>query len=100
MEGGIIHGVSHCLFEQVHFAQGEVQESNFHDYRVLRMSEIPEIQVQVLASPENPPGGIGETGLPPVGPAIANAVAALTGGARLRQLPFTPDRVKAALKHV
>jgi isoquinoline 1-oxidoreductase beta subunit len=98
MEGGIIHGVSHSLFEQVHFAQGEVQESNFHDYRVLRMSEIPEVEVKVVAAPENPPGGIGEAGLPPVGPAIANAVAALSGGARLRQLPFTPDRVKAALK--
>jgi isoquinoline 1-oxidoreductase beta subunit len=98
MMSGIVHGVSHALFEQINFINGEVQESNFDSYRVMRMSEAPDIQVIVIPTPENPPSGIGEVGLPPAGPAIANAVARLTGGVRLRHYPFLPDRVKAALK--
>jgi isoquinoline 1-oxidoreductase subunit beta len=95
--GGIVFGISHCLHEQIIFVNGEVQQTNFNDYRVLRTSEIPEIQVQVLDSPSSPLGGIGEAGVPPVGPAIANAFAAATGGVRLRHYPFVPERVKAAL---
>jgi isoquinoline 1-oxidoreductase beta subunit len=95
--GGIVFGISHCLHEQIIFVNGEVQQTNFNDYRVLRTSEIPEIQVQVLDSPSSPPGGIGEAGVPPVGPAIANAFAAATSGVRLRHYPFVPERVKAAL---
>lgn len=96
MEGGILHGISHALYEQVNVGGGEVQEGNFDTYRVLRMSEAPEIKVQIVASTDAP-GGIGEVSLPPVAPAIANAVARLTGGKRLRHLPFLPDRVKAVL---
>jgi isoquinoline 1-oxidoreductase beta subunit len=96
IEGSIVWGVSHALFEQINIKDGEVQESNFHDYRVLRMSEMPEIHVQVLPT-ENRPGGIGEAGLPPVGAAIANAVAQLTG-TRLRHYPLLPERVKAAMR--
>jgi isoquinoline 1-oxidoreductase beta subunit len=96
MEGSIVWGVSHALFEQINFKDGAVQESNFHDYRVLRMSETPEIHVRVMPT-ENRPGGIGEAGLPPVGAAIANAVAQLTG-TRLRHYPLLPERVKAALR--
>jgi isoquinoline 1-oxidoreductase beta subunit len=98
MESGIIHGLSHALLEKLSLVNGEVQESNFNSYRVMRLSEIPDIHVQVLASPTSPPAGIGEVGLPPVGPAVANGIAALTGGARLRRYPFVPDRVLAALK--
>lgn len=98
MMSAITHGTSHALFEQINIVNGEVQETNFDSYRVLRMSEAPEIHVQVFPTPENPPSGMGEVGLPPVGPAIANAVARLTGGARLRHYPFLPERVKAALK--
>jgi isoquinoline 1-oxidoreductase beta subunit len=94
---GIIFGISHCLHEQITFVNGEVQQANFNDYRVLRMSEIPEIHVQVLDSPSSSPGGIGEAGVPPIGAAIANAFAAATGGVRLRHYPFVPERVKAAL---
>ena len=94
---GIVFGISHCLHEQITFVNGEVQQANFNDYRVLRMSEIPDIHVQVLDSPLSPPGGIGEAGVPPIGAAIANAFAAVTGGARLRHYPFVPERVKAAL---
>lgn len=95
--GGIVHGASHALFEQINIVNGEVQETNFDTYRVMRMSETPDVHVTVLATPENPPAGIGEAGLTPVGPAIANAVARLTGGVRLRHYPFLPERVKAAL---
>jgi isoquinoline 1-oxidoreductase subunit beta len=95
--GGITHGASHALFEQINLVNGEVQETNFGSYRVMRMSEAPEVQVTILPTPENPPVGLGEVGLPPTGPAIANAFAALTGGKRLRHYPFLPDRVKAAL---
>ena len=61
------------------------------------MSEIPPIEVKVIST-DNPPTGIGEAGVPVVAPAIANAVARLTGGKRLRQLPMSPDRVKTALR--
>ncbi|ARP99647.1 xanthine dehydrogenase family protein molybdopterin-binding subunit [Pseudorhodoplanes sinuspersici] len=94
---GITNGASHALFEQINIVNGEVQESNFDTYRVIRMSEAPDIKVTVIPSSDNPIGGIGQAGLPPTGPAIANAVARLTGGVRLRHYPFLPERVKAAL---
>jgi isoquinoline 1-oxidoreductase beta subunit len=95
--GGALHGVSQALHEQISFVAGAVREGNFNDYRILRFDEAPAIHVAVVGSPEDAPGGIGEAGLPPVGPAIANAVAALTG-VRLRRYPFTSDRVKEALR--
>lgn len=98
IEGAITHGASHALYEQINFVNGEVQESNFDSYRVMRMSEAPEVHVKVIPTPENPPTGLGEVGLPPTGAAIANAFARLTGGVRLRHYPFLPERVKAALK--
>ncbi|MGQ9368620.1 molybdopterin cofactor-binding domain-containing protein [Azospirillum sp. ST 5-10] len=97
MMTGITNGTGHALFEQINIVDGEVQESNFDTYRVIRMSEAPDIEVAVVPTPGAPFGGIGQAGLPPTGPAIANAVARLTGGVRLRHYPFTPDRVKAAL---
>jgi isoquinoline 1-oxidoreductase beta subunit len=98
MIAGITGGTGHALFEQINVVDGEVQEANFDTYRVIRMSEAPEIEVAVVQTPGSPFGGIGQAGLPPTGPAIANAVARLTGGVRLRHYPFLPDRVKAALK--
>ncbi len=96
VEGGIVYGISGALKEQVTFKDGVPQQSNFHDYQVLRMNEVPPITVKVMVT-DNAPGGVGECGLPPVAPAIANAVAKLTGGKRLRHLPFNAARVKAAL---
>jgi isoquinoline 1-oxidoreductase beta subunit len=96
--GGVTHGISQALHEQITFVAGVVLESNFNDYRFLRFGEVPDIHVEIIGSQNDAPGGIGEAGLPPVGPAIANALATLTGGARLRHCPFTPDRVKAALR--
>ncbi len=98
MIAGITGGTGHALFEQINVLEGEVQESNFDTYRVIRMSEAPEIEVAVVQTTGSPFGGIGQAGLPPAGPAIANAVAQLTGGVRLRHYPFLPQRVKAALE--
>ena len=97
MEGAITFGLGAALIEQINLKNGEPQESNFDSYHVLRMSEVPPIEVKVIST-ENPPTGIGEAGVPVVAPAIANAVARLTGGKRLRQLPMSPDRVKMALR--
>ena len=74
---------------------GAVVQSNFHDYPVLRMSDMPEIHTKIVAS-DGAPSGMGEIGVMAVAPSIANAVAKLTGK-RLRHLPFNPERVKAAL---
>ena len=95
VEGSIVYGLSGTLKEQITFVNGAVQQSNFHDYPVARMNEIPPIKIKVMVT-DNPPGGVGECGLPPVAPAIANAVAKLTGK-YLRHQPFNPERVKAAL---
>lgn len=95
-ESNVVWGVSHALKERITIADGEIQQSNFHDYQVLRMSETPEIFTEVIST-EDHPTGIGEIVLPVVAPAIASAVAALTGK-RLRHVPFTPERVKAALQ--
>jgi isoquinoline 1-oxidoreductase beta subunit len=66
--------------------EGRVVESNFHDYRILRLHEMPQVEVHIVESREKS-GGAGEPGTPPVAPAVANAVFALTGK-RLRTLPF------------
>jgi isoquinoline 1-oxidoreductase beta subunit len=97
VEGGIIEGVSTTLKEQVEFANGGVKSSNFDDYRILRMSEVPEIEVHIINSKEKI-GGIGEPGVPPTAPAIANAVFNATG-ARIRRLPLTPQTVLAAIRN-
>jgi isoquinoline 1-oxidoreductase subunit beta len=87
IEGSAVWGVSAALKEKLTIKNGEFQQSNFHDYPVLRMNETPRINVKVMPT-DNHPGGIGEVGLPPVAPAIANAIASINGK-RLRSLPFT-----------
>jgi isoquinoline 1-oxidoreductase beta subunit len=86
IESGIIYGLSAALHEQITIRNGRVQESGFHDYPVLRMHEAPRIEVVIVASGA-PIGGVGEPGTPPIAPAVANAVFALTGK-RLRSLPL------------
>jgi isoquinoline 1-oxidoreductase beta subunit len=88
MQGGIVHGLSAALWGQVTFTAGKPNVTNFNNYRVLRPREMPAVTVQVVPS-SGPIGGIGETGVPCVAPAIANAYAKLTG-TRLRTLPFYP----------
>jgi len=87
MESGIAFGLGAALHSALHFKDGQVQESNFHDYEVLRMNEMPRVETIIVNSGEKM-GGVGEVGVPPIAPAVANAVAALTGQ-RLRELPLT-----------
>ena len=97
MESGTIIALSTALKEQVKFAKGGVATSNFDDYRIIRMSEVPEIEVQIVKSTDKI-GGIGEPGVPPLAPAVANAVFNATG-ARIRRIPMTPEVVLAAVKN-
>lgn len=94
-ESNVIYGISQMLKERMTLAKGEVEQSNFSDYEVLRMSEAPEIVTKIVPS-SNRPTGIGEVALPLIGGAVSNALFAMTGK-RLRHMPFTPERVKAAL---
>ena len=86
IEGGIGFGMGHALYGAITFDQGKVVQSNFHDYRVMRMNEMPSVEVHIVPSQADP-SGVGEPGVPPIAPAIANAVAALTGK-RARSLPL------------
>jgi isoquinoline 1-oxidoreductase beta subunit len=94
-ESNVIYGLSQILKERITLAGGAVEQSNFSDYEVLRMSEVPAIHTKIVHS-DNRPTGIGEVALPLMGGVVANAMFALTGK-RLRHMPFTPARVKAAL---
>jgi len=94
MEGGIVMGMSIALKEEMQFADGGVTTSNYSDYSLLSMTEMPEIEVHILNSGAKP-GGVGEPGLPTVAPAISNAVFAATG-VRLREMPFRRNALKRA----
>jgi isoquinoline 1-oxidoreductase beta subunit len=95
MEGAINFGLAAALKSAITVEHGRVQQSNFHDYEVLRMNDSPPaIEVHVISSSE-PPGGCGEPGVPPIAPAVANAVFAATGR-RIRRLPVrSADWTKA-----
>ncbi len=87
MEGAVIFGMSIALHSAITLKDGAVEQSNFHDYKVTRIGEAPrKIHVEIVES-DRPPGGVGEPGVPPVAPAIANALFALTGK-RVRELPL------------
>jgi isoquinoline 1-oxidoreductase beta subunit len=92
IEGGIIFGIGGALFGEITLANGRVEQSNFHDVRVLRMNEAPVIEVHLVKSDEAP-GGIGEPGTAAIAPAIGNAICAVTGR-RIRKLPFKPEVVR------
>ena len=92
IESAAVWGVS-ALSEKLIYKDGVPLQSNFHDYPVLRMNEAPKVTTKVIVT-DNKPGGIGEVGLPPVAPAVANAVFKLTGK-RLRDLPFKTETLKA-----
>jgi isoquinoline 1-oxidoreductase beta subunit len=86
MEGGVAFGLTAAFYGEVTLKEGRVQQSNFHDYKLLRIHEMPRVEVHIVTSAEKA-GGIGETAVPPIGPAVANAVFAATGQ-RLRRLPM------------
>ncbi|MFW9078841.1 molybdopterin cofactor-binding domain-containing protein [Pseudomonas sp. P2757] len=85
--GGLMWGLGHALFDRLDIKQGRVQQSNFHDYRVTRMSDMPAVDILVLDGQPDKPGGVGELGSPSVVPAIANALFSLTG-VRQRSTPL------------
>jgi isoquinoline 1-oxidoreductase beta subunit len=95
MMSAMTFGLGAALRERITIKDGVIQETNFDSYQVMRMSDIPPMDITVIST-EDHPTGIGEAGVPAVAPAIANAVAQLTGK-RLRHLPMTPDRVKETL---
>ncbi|WP_440974585.1 molybdopterin cofactor-binding domain-containing protein [Pseudomonas koreensis] len=86
--GGLMWGLGHALFDRLDIQQGRVVQSNFHDYRVTRMSDMPATDIVVLDGEPGKPGGVGELGSPSVAPAIANALFALTG-IRQRSTPLS-----------
>jgi isoquinoline 1-oxidoreductase/isoquinoline 1-oxidoreductase beta subunit len=86
IEGGVIYGLTATLYGGLNLESGAIKESNFHDYPMLRMNESPEIEVVIIDSGTKPTG-VGEPGLPPIAPAVANAVYKATGQ-RLRSLPL------------
>jgi isoquinoline 1-oxidoreductase subunit beta len=86
IEGSAVWGVSAALKEKLTVVNGEFQQSNFHDYQVIRANETPRVNVKVMPT-DNAPGGIGEVGIPTVAPAMSNAIASISGK-RLRALPF------------
>jgi isoquinoline 1-oxidoreductase beta subunit len=86
VESAVIYGLSAALYGEISLKNGAVQQSNFHDYQVVRMAESPQIEVHIVPG-DGTPTGIGEPGLPPLAAAVANAVFAATGQ-RLRELPF------------
>jgi isoquinoline 1-oxidoreductase beta subunit len=95
MESGILFGLSSALYGAITLKEGRVEQGNFHDYPLLPMAAMPKVEVHIIPSNE-PPGGIGEPGVPPIAPAVANALFA-AHGIRLRSLPLTPDKIKAAM---
>ena len=94
MEGGIGFGLAAALHGAITLKEGRVEQSNFHDYPVLRMNEMPQVEVHIVASNEKPTG-VGEPGVPPIAPAVCNAIFAAVGK-RVRSLPIRPETLKQA----
>jgi nicotinate dehydrogenase subunit B len=96
VEGGIVQAASFCLKEQVKFEDGRVATASWDDYPILRFSEVPEIEVKLIAAPHEPALGLGEVAMGPTIAAIGNAVARALG-TRIRDLPLTRERIMATL---
>src|SRR3954470_20836183 len=94
-EGSTVYGLGMTLSESISIKDGAVEQSNFYDYALPRMSDVPEMHVELIQT-DNHPTGAGQMSTPLVAPAVSNVIFALTG-VRLRHTPFTPERVKKAL---
>ncbi|HTZ41320.1 MAG TPA: molybdopterin-dependent oxidoreductase [Syntrophales bacterium] len=92
MESGIVFGLSAALYGAITLKDGRVQQSNYSNYPILRMKDMPEVQVHIVPSREEP-SGIGEPGVPPIAPAVANALFMATGK-RIRRLPISAEALK------
>ncbi|MDE1150221.1 MAG: xanthine dehydrogenase family protein molybdopterin-binding subunit [Azospirillaceae bacterium] len=96
IQGGLVFGLSAALHGQITFEKGRVQQSNFHDYRVVRIDEMPAVEVHLMPTAEAP-GGIGEPGTTTVQPAVANAIYAATG-VQLTRMPIDPKRLAKGVR--
>ncbi len=94
VEGGIVYSLSSVLKDEITIAKGRTVQGNFDDYRILTIDEMPHVETHIIPSTE-PVGGIGEPGLPPVAPALCNAIFAARG-IRIRRLPIKPADLKKA----
>ncbi len=92
IEGGIVFGLTAAMYGELELKDGAIVQSNFHDYQMLRINEVPNIEVALINSGDVPIGGAGEPGLPPAAPALANAIFAATG-TRVRELPIAKQFV-------
>jgi isoquinoline 1-oxidoreductase beta subunit len=92
MESGIVFGLSAALHGKITFKNGRVEQSNFHDYPLLRLNEMPLVEVHIVSSKEKS-GGVGEPGVPPIAPAVCNAIFSVTGK-RIRSLPIRSEDLK------
>ena len=99
VEGGILQTLSRVLMEEVQFDRSRVTSVDWSTYPIMRFSDVPKLDIELIDRPTQPPLGAGEAACTPVGAALANAVFDATG-ARLRIVPFTPQRVKSALSGV
>jgi len=93
MVGSVVAGLSAALYGEITIERGRAKQGNFHDYPLLRIGEMPEVTVHIVKSREEP-GGVGEPGVPPIAPAVANALFALTGK-RVRRLPIRAEMLTA-----
>jgi isoquinoline 1-oxidoreductase beta subunit len=93
VEGSVGFALSAALHGAITLKDGIVEQSNFHDYTPIRINEMPRVEVHIMPSAEKPTG-IGEPAVPPLAPAVANAIAAATGK-RVRRLPISTDELKA-----
>jgi isoquinoline 1-oxidoreductase subunit beta len=93
MEGSVAYALSAALYGQITFEKGRVQQSNFHDYPVLRFDEMPHVETHIVKSSDSM-GGVGEPAVPPLAPAVTNAIFAATGR-RVRRLPIDPKQLAA-----
>jgi isoquinoline 1-oxidoreductase beta subunit len=96
MEGSIVYGLTAVLYGTITIDGGRVQQSNFHDYPMLRIDSMPSVEVHIVPSGERP-GGVGEPGVPPIAPAVVNALFVATTK-RIRRLPIRPEELRSGSK--
>ncbi len=96
MVGSVVTGLTAALYGEITLERGRIVQSNFHDYKMLRMDEMPNVEVHIIDSGEAP-GGVGEPGVPPIAPAVTNALFALTG-TRVRKLPIEAESLRDSSK--